>query len=483
MNKKIILKTIGRIMIVEAILLVLPIIVSVLYHETWAEASSFVYVSLGSLLLGLGLNHIEANTDRLYATEGYIIAALGWIVISFIGALPFVINGSIPNVIDAFFETASGFTTTGASIINDLSLLNRSTLFWRSFTHLIGGMGFLVFVLAIIPNSESNSVHVMKAEMPGPTFGKLVSKLSNTARILYLIYLLMTLVLIVLLMGAGAPGFDAVLLAFGAAGTGGFGVLNGSIAPYNSLAIEMILGIAMIVFGVNFNLYFLIVSRKWRESLKDEELKWYLGTIVLATLCIAFNLYSHQYSSSRVLRDSFFTVSSVITTTGYSTADFGQWPLFSQLILLGIMFVGGMAGSTAGGLKVSRIAVLVKSALAEVKRSNHPHRVMAVMFNKHAVSHPDLRAVLNYLVIYAGIFIISLIFISIEAPDFMTAFSSVAATFNNIGPGLAEVGPTANYSNYGNFNTLILGLTMLIGRLEIIPMIILLSPSTWHSRI
>lgn len=483
MNKDIVRYVTGRILMVVAGLMFFPIVVSLIYREPIRYLLSFLFTAILMVGIGFSFSRTKMNTHKLYAKEGFIIVALSWILVSAFGALPFVISGDIPSFVDAFFETSSGFTTTGSSILTDVEALSHSILFWRSFTHLIGGMGVLVFALAVLPSSDSESVHIMKAEMPGPTFGKLVSRLSSTARILYIIYFVMTLVVIFLLWLAGLPLFDSLLLSFGVAGTGGFGIVNGSIAPYNSVAIELILGIGMLIFGINFNLFFLMVNKEFKQALKNEELKWYLRIVGISIVLISINLVMHAVPVLTSLRDSFFTVSSVITTSGFSTALFEHWPMFSQLILLLLMFIGGMAGSTAGGLKVSRIAILVKSGIAELKRAVRPNRVVTVQFENKLMDEKELNKIYSYVIIYAFIFVATTLMVSFEAPDFISAFSTVATTINNIGPGLGAVGPGGNFSMYSPFIKVVLSFIMIMGRLEIFPVLILLSPNTWRKRI
>lgn len=483
MNKDIVRYVTGRILMVVAGLMFFPIVVSLIYREPIRYLLSFLFTAILMVGIGFSFSRTKMNTHKLYAKEGFIIVALSWILVSAFGALPFVISGDIPSFVDAFFETSSGFTTTGSSILTDVEALSHSMLFWRSFTHLIGGMGVLVFALAVLPSSDSESVHIMKAEMPGPTFGKLVSRLSSTARILYIIYFVMTLVVIFLLWLAGLPLFDSLLLSFGVAGTGGFGIVNGSIAPYNSVAIELVLGIGMLIFGINFNLFFLMVNKEFKQALKNEELKWYLRIVGISIVLISINLVMHAVPVLTSLRDSFFTVSSVITTSGFSTALFEHWPMFSQLILLLLMFIGGMAGSTAGGLKVSRIAILVKSGIAELKRAVRPNRVVTVQFENKLMDEKELNKIYSYVIIYAFIFVATTLMVSFEAPDFISAFSTVATTINNIGPGLGAVGPGGNFSMYSPFIKVVLSFIMIMGRLEIFPVLILLSPNTWRKRI
>ena len=476
MNKKMIGYIIGKILILEAGLMVLPLIISFLYNESAKYKIAYGSVILLLLATGFLLSAKLPKDERIQGREGYIIVSLSWILMSMFGALPFVFTKEIPSFVDAFFEIVSGFTTTGSSIITDLSKISHSNLFWRSFTHFVGGMGVLVLALAIFPSSAT-SVHVMKAEVPGPTFGKLVSKLSTTARMLYKI--VMTIAVIILLMFGGLDLFESSLLAFGTAGTGGFGVRNGSILPYNNPYVEIVLGIGMLVFGVNFNIYYFILIGKVKDVFKNEELKYYLLIVFGAIALIVFNIYQTYGSIWKCIRDVFFSVSSVITTTGYSTADFGKWPLFSQVILLILMFFGACAGSTAGGLKISRVVLMVKIYFAEIVQMISPNRVVTVKYDDKAVNVKMQKSIAVYFLVYALVFGGILLIISYSADDFMTAFSAVAATFNNIGPGLGKVGPAFSFAELNNFSKVILSFGMLAGRLEIFPMLILFSPTAW----
>lgn len=478
MNKKMISFIIGKILILEAGLMALPLIISFLYNES--AKYKIAYGSVIALLLAIGftLSAKLPEDQRIQGREGYIIVSLSWILMSIFGALPFVFTKEIPSFIDAFFEIVSGFTTTGSSIITDLTKISHSNLFWRSFTHFVGGMGVLVLALAIFPSSAT-SVHVMKAEVPGPTFGKLVSKLSTTARMLYKIYIVMTIVLIILLMFGGLDLFESSLLAFGTAGTGGFGARNGSILPYNSPYIEVVLGIGMIVFGVNFNIYYFILIGKIKDVFKNEELKYYLLIVFGAIVLIVLNICKSYDSILHCIRDVFFSVSSVITTTGYSTADFGKWPLFSQVILLILMFFGACAGSTAGGLKISRVVLMVKIYFAEIIQMISPNRVVTIKYDDKPVNMKMQKSIAVYFLVYSLVFGGILLMVSYSTDDFMTAFSAVAATFNNIGPGLGKVGPAFSFAELSNFSKVILSFGMLAGRLEIFPMLILFSPTTW----
>ena len=479
MNKRMIGFVIGRLLLLEAMLMVLPLGVSFIYGESLKYKGAYFGVIMLLIAMGLVLSFKSPENMSIQGREGFVIVALSWILMSAFGALPFVITKEIPSFIDAFFETVSGFTTTGSSIITDLSLISRSNLFWRSFTHLVGGMGVLVLVLAIFPKHSPGSVHVMKAEVPGPTFGKLVSKLSTTARVLYKIYLVMTGIMIVLLMLGGLDWFESSLLAFGTAGTGGFGARNGSILPYNSAYVDIVLAVGMLVFGVNFNIYYFILIGKVKEALSNEELKYYLIIVGAAVALIFINISTTYKSMGHALRDIFFTVSSIITTTGFSTADFGKWPVFSQTVLLLLMFFGACAGSTAGGLKISRVIMMAKMFVAEIKQMISPNRVVSIKYEHKPLDSKVKKGVANYFIVYIGIFTVLLLVVSMTTDDFLTAFSAVAATFNNIGPGLGKVGPAFSFADMTDLSKIFLSFGMLAGRLELFPMLILFAPGTW----
>ena len=479
MQRKTVCYLVGKILQVEALLLLLPLFVSLIYREAFYQQVSYALTIAILVVVGTICTFAKPAQMKTMSRDGIVTVALSWILLSFFGSLPFVFTGEIPNIADAFFETASGFTTTGSSVLSDLSILRHSSLFWHSFTHLIGGMGVLVFALAILPSTGSDSVQLMRAEVPGPVFGKLVSKLAKTARILYAIYIVMTAILVIVLVLVKVPFFDALLLSFGTAGTGGFSVNNAGFMIYpHPEMVEWIIGIGMLLFGVNFNLYYFLLLGSIREVLTDEEVRSYLGIIAFASVAIFASLSIVQSQLELPFRSVFFTVSSIITTTGYSTADFGQWGVFPQVVLLLLMFIGGCAGSTAGGIKVSRVVIYVKNAIAEIKKMGQPRRVIMPKFNGKVVDDKMSSGIANYLLVYVAVFLVLLISVSLEAPDFVTAFSTVAATFNNIGPGLGEVGPTSNFSMYSDFITILLSLGMIAGRLEIYPMILLFSSTS-----
>lgn len=481
MNFKMIRFLLSRMMMTEALLLTPSLIVTIVYGEKLQNFIAFFVSIVAIILFSIALGIKQPRDNSFYIEEGFIVTSLGWILMSLFGALPFVISGAIPSIVDAFFETSSGFTTTGASILTDVEALSHSMLFWRSFTHLVGGMGVLVFMLAILPVSNS-SIHIMKAEVPGPTFGKLLSRINKTARVLYTMYIALTAALVLALIVAGMPLFDSLVHAFGTAGTGGFGIKSTSILHYNSPAIEMILAVGMLMFGINFNLYYLIMVGQFKSILKNEELRWYLGIIALAFLLISMNTAGLYDDVFQLFRDVFFTISSIITTTGFSTANFDTWPLFSKIILLFLMFSGAMSGSTGGGFKVSRIAIYIKTAIIEFKRALNPSRVLHVNFEGKRIENDMLKKISFYLLLYISLYSLVLFAISLDLSDFESAFSAVSACINNIGPGFGSVGPTQNYSALSDLSKIILSLTMIAGRLEIIPMVILFAPSTWKFR-
>ena len=477
MNTRMIGFLLGRILMVEAGLLALPLLTALLYGEPlmpWL-ATMLVLAAIGG-----ALSLRKPERTALYAKDGFAAVALVWLLMSAFGALPFVLSGDIPNYIDAFFETVSGFTTTGASILTAVEPLSRGGLFWRSFTHWVGGMGVLVFVMAILPMSDGHTMHILRAEMPGPTAGKLVSRMSDTAKILYGIYFVMTAVMILLLVLGGMDLFDACIHAFGTAGTGGFSSRNASVGAYNSAYIDIVTGIGMLAFGVNFNLYFFLLVRRFREVLRSEELWVYLGIVAASTAAIAANILSLYDSVGTALRHTFFQVSSVITTTGYATVDFGQWPVFSKTVLVLLMFVGGCAGSTAGGLKVTRIVTLAKAAVMDMRKMLHPNAVINVRMEGRALPEKQVRGVQAYLSIYILILCGSWLLLSLAGFDELTTFTAVVTCINNVGPGLNMVGPTGNFGFFAPWAKLLLSFDMLAGRLELFPMLLLFAPSIWR---
>ena len=473
---------IGRILLTEAALLMLPMAVALVYGEA---AIPFLIPALLTALIGLVLGLRAPKRSNLYARDGFAVVALAWVLMSVFGALPFVISGDIPNFVDAFFETVSGFTTTGASILTEIEPLGRGVLFWRSFTHWVGGMGVLVFVMAILPMSagDGHGMHLMRAEVPGPSVGKLVSRMGDTAKILYGIYLVMTIIEIVLLLLGGMPLFDACIHAFGTAGTGGFSNRNLSVGAYNSPYFDVVIGVFMLLFGVNFNLYYFLLIKRFRDVFHSEELRTYLLIVAAAVAAIAADIVHIYGTVGRSLRYAFFQVASIITTTGFATADFNVWPEFSRAILVILMFVGACAGSTGGGIKVARVVILCKTSLGDMRKMLHPNAVTTVRFEGKPLTDRSIRSVHLFLTVYILIFTVSVLLLSLERFDLVTTFTAVASCINNIGPGLEVVGPMGNFSAFSPAAKLLLAFDMLVGRLEIFPMLLLFAPSIWKRRI
>jgi len=476
-----IFRTLGYIMLAEGLMLLLPVIVALIYRENTALIFLLTALTCGAVGSALAWIFGRGASSTIHSREGFIIVALAWISVSVFGALPFVLTGSIPNFIDAFFETASGFTTTGASILSNVEALSKSVLFWRSFTHWVGGMGVLVFVLTVIPMTGSGAVYLIRAEMPGPTPGKLVPKLKDTAKILYIIYLLMTAMLAILLCAGGMPLFESLVHAFGTAGTGGFSSWNTSVAHYESSYIHWVISIFMLLFGVNFNLYYFLLLRQFKEVFSNSELRMYITVIVIAILTIALNIRGMYSNFAIALRDSAFQVTSIISSTGYATADFDTWPQISRTILLMLMFMGACAGSTGGGFKVIRILLMKRVVSRGIKRILHPRAVSAIKMDGKTVPDNVIESLASYLMICCFILVAVILVLSIDGFSFGTNFSAAVSCFNNIGPGIEAVGPTCNYSGYSWFSKLVLTFTMLAGRLEVFPMVILfttLQPKT-----
>ena len=479
MNDKMIRYILGWILTVEAGLLLLSCLVAVIYRER--AGFSLLGTALLCAVIGGCLTIKKPEDNGIYSKEGFVIVALSWIVMSCLGAIPFVLSGAIPSYVDALFETVSGFSTTGASILSDVESLPKCLLFWRSFTHWIGGMGVLVFVMAVIPLSGGTSIFLMRAESPGPSVEKLVPGAKKTAFILYAMYIAITLVEMVVLLIGRMPVFDSIVLTLGTAGTGGFGIRNDSLGSYTDFQ-QIVITVFMILFGVNFNAYYLLYRRKWKEALHSVEVRTYFLIILTAVILIAVNARGFFDSAFEAVKHSAFQVASVITTTGYSTVDFDLWPAFSKTILVALMFVGACASSTGGGMKVSRFILLFKSMGKELDYVIHPRNIRKVAMDGKSVEHVVMRSVNVYLVAYGLVFVVSLLLISLENLDMTTNFTAVSATLNNIGPGLSLVGPTGNFSMFSPFSKLVLIFDMLAGRLELFPMLILLSRNTWRRR-
>ncbi len=477
MNYKRILHTLGIVLCFEAACMILPLICAFIYRE---ENSAFSFLQSMVIILAFGVILLlhKGKKREIYAKEGLIIVGLSWVLMSIFGALPFVFSKSIPDFIPALFETVSGFTTTGSTVLSDVESLPKSILFWRSFTHWIGGMGVLVFLIALLPMSGGSNLFLMKAESPGPTVTKLVPKVKSSAKILYYIYISLTFLQIIFLLSGEMNLFDAITHTFGTAGTGGFGIKNDSLTSYSPY-IQNVITVFMILFGINFAAYFFILIGKFKTVFKISEIKTYLFIIVVAAIVIAINCFSIFENAEESLRHAFFQVASIITTTGYSTTDFNLWPEFSKTILILLMFIGACAGSTGGGIKVSRIMLYCKNFGKEIAQVSRPRMIKKIQMDGRIVTHDTMRNANAYLAVYLVVFAISLLLISIENLDFTTNFTAVATTLNNVGPGLSLVGPTCNFSIYSNFSLIIFAFDMLIGRLEIFPLLALFSLQTW----
>ena len=480
MNVRSIFYILGWILILEAVFMLLPVATAVLYGES--QGMAFVMTMAICGVVGGLLISCKPKHPRFYAREGFVITALCWIVMSAMGCIPFMLTGEIPRFVDAFFETVSGFTTTGASILTDVEALSRCSLMWRSFTHWIGGMGVLVFLLAVLPMVGGTNMQLMKAESPGPTVGKLVPKVRYTAQILYRLYVLLTVLQIVLLMVGGMDLFEALCISFGTAGTGGFGVRNSSIAEYSPY-LQWVITVFMIAFGVNFNVYYLILLRKFKKALRCEEMRWYLAIILVAALMICVNIYDTALSVEQNVRVALFQVASVITTTGFSTVNFDLWPELSRAILVLLMFIGACAGSTGGGLKVSRIVMAGKSVHACLGSFLHPRSIRRIRFEGKDVDDGTLRVIFAYFCGMAGIFVTSVLIVSLENFDLISTFTAVATTINNVGPALGVAGPASNFSGFSDLSKWVMAFDMLAGRLEVFPMLMLFYPPLWKETI
>ena len=476
MNSSMIRFILGNILKTEAALLLLPCLVALLYRES--EGLMYLPVAAAAFLLGLAMTHRKPASNVFYLKEGCIATSLSWILLSLFGSLPFWLTGEIPSFTDALFETISGFTTTGASILSDVEALSHCSLFWRSFTHWVGGMGVLVFLLAIVPMSGGSNINLMRAESPGPSVGKLVPKIRYTARFLYLIYLGMTTLETALLLLGRMPLFDALCTAFGTAGTGGFGVKNTSIAGYSAY-IQWVVTIFMILFGINFNAYYLLLFGKIKQALKLEEIRYYLLIILLSVGIIFLNILGICANAFDALTKSAFQVASIITTTGFSTTDFNLWDESCKIVLVLLMFIGACAGSTGGGIKVSRLVILFKTMRKEFMSYIHPKSIKKIQMDGKPVEHEVVRTVNVYFITFMIVFVLSVFLISFDNTDLVTGFTAVAATINNIGPGLELVGPSANFGFFSPFAKYVLMFDMLAGRLELFPLLLLFHPSIW----
>lgn len=510
MNYKKLGKLLGKIMILEAVLMLAPLTVAILYREGARHILAFLIPLLSLLLLGFLLQLLRPQRDRLYQKEGFALTALVWLVMTLSGAIPFVLNGDIPHYIDAWFEIMSGFTTTGSSIISDITAVSRSTLFWRSFSHWIGGMGILVFVLIFIPEGEDgSSMHLLRAESPGPQVGKIVSRMKVSARILYLIYLGMTVLEVIILMfDRPIPGYEneqfffSLLATFGCAGTGGFGFLPGSMELFPPFS-QYVMAVFLILFGCNFGLYYLILIGKAKQVWKSEEFKSYffllLGAVALVFLSLfyKFSAFPQSYTAEEAFRHALFQVASLMTTAGYTTTDYAVWPMLAKTVLLIVMFVGAMAGSTAGGVKVSRIVIAMKGAYIRVRTLINPHYVPKAKFEGKSLEEETISGVFAFLTLYVFLLIAAMLLLAFDPVNgtvvtitsdagsytvehgFLTNFSAVLSCLSNVGPGFEAVGPYASFAGYSAFSKIVLTLTMMLGRLEILPVLLLFSPKTW----
>ena len=479
MNYSIVLYILGCVLKFESAFLVLPALVGLIYREH--ASVSYLAVAVLCLILGVLLTHKKPRSTNLYTREGFVAVALSWIIMSIFGAIPFVLTGDIPFYVDALFETISGFTTTGSSILTDVESISKASLFWRSFSHWSGGMGVFVFIMAILPMMGGSTMNLMKAESPGPSVSKLVPHVKDTAKILYGIYIAITICEATILRALGMPLFDSLTTTFGTVGTGGFGIRNDSIAGY-SPAIQITITVFMILSGINYTAYFYILTGKIKELFKIEEVRWYLAIIFGSVAVITWNVRSLYPTFSETLRHAFFQVGSIITTTGYATTDFDLWPALSKTLLVTLMFIGACAGSTSGGIKVSRILILLKTIRKELSLIIHPRQVKKIRMDGHPVDHETLRSANVFLVVYFVLLLTSMLLISVDEFDFSTNFTSVVTVLNNIGPGLNLVGPTQNFSIFSPFSKFVLMFDMLAGRLELFPMMILLMPSTWKRK-
>ena len=475
MNRRMVFHILGKILLVEALLMLPSVVVGLIYWER--ATTAFIAPIIILAILGLALGAKKPKNREIYARDGFFIVGCAWVLMSLFGALPFYLSGYFKNFIDCFFEVVSGFTTTGASILSDIEALPNCILFWRSFTHWVGGMGVLVFVMAIIPLSDDRSLHLMRAESPGPIVGKLVPKMKDTAKILYGIYIALTALCTLFLLFGGMNLFDALCHAFGTAGTGGFGIKNTGVAFYDSAYIEMVLAVFMIFFGINFNLFYLILLGHVKDALKSEELRWYLSIVGLSTLIISLNIMKTFKAQS--FRYAFFQVASIITTTGFATTDYNYFPELSKSIIVLLMFMGACAGSTGGGFKISRVIILLKSFKKEVRKLLHPKSVTVIKLEGKPIDVSVSHSTVNYFMMYIIIMIGSVIAISVDNFDFTTNVTAVISCFNNIGPGLNVVGPMGNFAGYSIFSKLVLSFNMLFGRLEILPMLVLFNPKAW----
>jgi trk system potassium uptake protein TrkH len=479
MNFRLILKNLGIVLITEAACMVLPMLVSIIYGQN--DLNAFMLSILITVTVGFILYKIKPLHHDFYARDGFALVGISWFLVPLFGALPFMLSGAIPSFIDAVFETVSGFTTTGSTILKEIESLPRGILFWRSFTHWLGGMGVLVLMLAVLPKTGTGTVHIMQAESPGPTVSKLVPKLGQTAKILYGIYIIFTAIEVILLVIAGMPLYDSLIHTFGSAGTGGFSNRNLSVGAYQNVYAEVIITVSTLVFGTNFALYYQSFKGNIKSIFRDEEFRFYIGTVLISTLLIALNTLGSVFGTFwEALRHSSFQVSTIITTTGYATVDFNLWPTFSKAILVLLMFVGASAGSTGGGIKCLRIVLLFKAVKREIVRIIHPKSIYSVKLGGKIVEEETLTGIMAFFFAYMAIFVASILLVLLEGKDLVSSFTAVAATLGNVGPGLEIVGPMGNFSDFTWFSKAIFCFDMLVGRLEILPVLLLFAPRFWR---
>ncbi len=479
MNYNMIAYLLGNILHIEGILLSVPAMVAFYYKEELA-ATGFIAAAVVCLIAGAVLQSREPKDKRIYGREGFIVAALSWIVMSFFGAIPYYLTNSIPGFINCYFETVSGFTTTGATTLTEIEHLPNAILFWRCFTQWIGGMGILVFMLAVMPLSDDRTMHLMRAEAPGPLVSKLVPRVKSTAKLLYIIYVVLTILEIILLFAGGMPFFDSVIHGISTAGTGGFSNKNASIGAYDSKHFEYIITIFMLLFSVNFNLYYLMVMRDFKNVWKNEELKIFIFIVVTATLLITLNVNGHYPTLEASFRHAIFQVAAIMSTTGFVTADFELWPEFSKTILLCLLFIGACGGSTAGGIKISRCILLLKVVVREVRHIVHPRSVNLIKLDGYKIESDVIRSVASFIILYIFILMGSILLLSLNGHDFLTNMTAVTACMSNVGPSLNMAGPLENMSIFSSFSKLVLCMDMLLGRLEIFPILMLFTPSIWR---
>ena len=483
MNLKLVTKYMGYIMLVEGVFMLPAALVGLIYGEIPTVQA---FAGTAALIMAIGFLLGRLRTDEsISMNEGFVICALGWVVMSLFGAVPFFLSGQIPSFLDCWFETVSGFTTTGSSILTQVEGMSNGCLYWRSFSHWIGGMGVLVFLLAVVPLSRGNGepFNLMRAESPGPAVGKITPKISETAKITYLIYLGLTGLEFLILMAEGMPVFDSLLNSFATAGTGGFAIKNASIAAYDSQVMQMTIGVFMALFGVNFSVYYLLITRHFKEAFLNEEFRWYWGILLGGSFLIGLNVMPlYPGNIAQGFRDSFFSVSSVMTTTGFCTADFDRWPEFSRALLVVIMCIGASAGSTGGGMKVSRFLLLGKHLRMQMKQMIRPRNVNIVRMDGRRVEDSVMFGTTAFLAAYLAIIVLSVLIVSLDGKDLITTVTAVIATFNNIGPGLGMVGPTGNFSHFSAVSKFVMSMDMLLGRLEIFPILFLLSPGSWNRK-